>query len=265
MIYLQHMYCECSFDFMRILLRLLYIGVLVVSSHLISGTQIASATSISTNQLETASSLPKGEYNLTLSGMTATNSNPADSLKGVSLEYSITDRLASTLSFYHASSDLFLPIVRRKGANDTIQLDIKYQLRREKLYSPGCAIGINGLTLDNPEAYIVFTKHATKLIGFHGGVKLNTFGISDAPRPFAGFELNPIPDVVRLSADYQWNFHSLNAGIFGFGLYYSQSEDAEIGVKWFHFDEFNNRIVNAPSSFNIESSDYLAVQYLFKF
>ncbi len=263
--YLHNVSYECSLYSKRILLSLLSAGVLVTSVFPTSGTQIAYAASISTNQLETASSLQKGEYDLTLTCTTATNFDLADSLFGLSLEYGVTDRLAATVSYFHTPSDLFFPFIQSEDADDTIQLDVKYQLRREKLKSPGCAIGINGLTLDSPEAYIVFTKYATKLVGFHGGVKLNTFGVSDAPRPFAGFELNPIPDVVRLSTDYQWNFQGLNAGILGFGLYYSQSEFAEIGIKWFHFDEFINRKVNAPTSFFIEPTDYFTVQYSFRF
>lgn len=111
----------------------------------------------------------------------------------------------------------------------------KYEIVEEGLERIGMAAGMDGIGASgNPEYYVVFTKHATELFGFSAGLKGNTFGAEDNPRPFAGAEMKIIPGVVRVTADWQMNgSDELKCYIAGFGAAYKISEGTELAIKWF--------------------------------
>jgi len=227
--------------------------------------QSAIAKTISTNQLDTADTITHNEFDLTLLGLGKANGNINEGIASARFRYGITNRLTASLSLFNDKPKMFIPNFIDSSIGDNFQLDFKYQLRRENLKSPACSIGINGLTNDFPEVYIVFTKHVTELIGFHCGAKLNTFGLSDMPRPYAAVEFNPVPNVVRLTADYQWNMQTLKAGVLGLGAYYSLCDDSEVGVLWFHINTFNAAEFNPFGENRINTRNFLAIQYISKF
>lgn len=220
---------------------------------------------IATNQLDTADTLHENEFDLTLSGFLHSGSDFRDSATSLILNYGLNDRITASVLVFNKRPDFFIPSYRDISNGDKYQLNIKYRMRREKLRSPGCAIGINGLLLDNPEVYIVFTKHATNLIGLHCGVKLNTYGFQDAPRPFAAVEINPLPNKLRLTVDYQWNFQGVKTGTLGLGGYYSTGDNTEFGIKWFNIDSFRSVGDNSLDIPAFETSGILAIQYLYRF
>ena len=204
----------------------------------------ASAAHDSLNQIETAAVIGDGDVELSISASAVTDGNllaldgRALDSAGIALKYGLTDRFQLCVDLALTESDAPFGSWEYSPRARDPRFSAKYAVAVEKLYTPGLAVGAKYLGADDPCVYIVVSKHATELIGFHGGFQINAFGAEDDIRPFAGVELNPAPGILALFADYQWNQgDALDAGALGLGFEYSIAPGDRIAARWFIVNE----------------------------
>jgi hypothetical protein len=198
----------------------------------------------SLNQIETAATLAEGDAELSVFASAAADGDlltldgRAFDSAGIALKYGLTDRLTLGVDFALTESDAPFGDWAYAPRARAARVSAKFAVAEEKLRTPGLAVGAKFVGADDPCVYIVVSKHATELIGFHGGLQINAFGGADNIRPFAGVELNPAPGILALFADYQWNQgDALDAGALGLGFEYSIAPGDRIAASWFIVNE----------------------------
>ncbi len=213
-------------------------AVLAVSPFLFAAftADSASAATSRLNQIETSHTLDSGKIELT-GGFGFRGVTGGGEFDAVFVRVSAGIFRGLQVNLDGALGDSDAPVGNWIYASGTAEIrgGWKYEIVEEGLERIGMAAGMEGIGAGGePEYYLVFTKHATELFGFSAGLKGNTFGVEDSPRPFGGLTINFIPGAARVTADWQMNgSDELKCYIAGFGTAYKISESAELAVKWF--------------------------------